>query len=75
MFGAKSQMRLEVACNMIRFYKTVGRPLAAVNIAWAPVMRRFGEIWKSLVKRKEQDGPEVPLINKALPVMRWTESF
>ena len=74
-FGAKSQMRLEVACHLIRFYETVGRPLTAANISWEPVMRRFGEIWKSLVKRKAHDDPVVPLISRALPVMRWTESF
>ena len=74
-FGAKSQMRLEVACNLICFYDTIGRPLTAANIAWNPIMSRFGEIWKSISKRKETDEPEVPIISKALPVMRWTESF
>ena len=74
-FGAKSQMRLEVACNLIRFYDTIGRPLAASNVTWNHIMRRFGEIWKSIVKRKKADEPEVPIISKALPVMRWTEAF
>ena len=69
-FGAKSQMRLEVACNLIRFYDTIGRPLTAANIAWNPIMSCFGEIWKSISKRKEADEPEVPVISKALPVMR-----
>ena len=68
-------MRLEVACNLIRFYDTIGRPLTAANVQWNPIMSRFGEIWKSIVKRKKADEPEVPTISKALPVMRWTEAF
>ena len=45
-FGVKSQVRLEVACNLILFYETIVRPLTASNIVWAPLMRRVGEIWK-----------------------------
>ena len=74
-FGAKSQARLEVACDLIRFYETIGRPLTAANIAWQPIMRHFGEIWKSMVARKEAPDPETPKISKGLPIMKWTESF
>ena len=45
-FGAKSQARLLVACDLVRFYKTIGRPLTTGNISWEHVMRRFGDIWK-----------------------------
>ena len=41
-FGANSQTSLEVACNLINFYETIGRPLTASNISWYPRMRRFG---------------------------------
>ena len=74
-FGAKSQARLEVACDLIRFYETIGRPLTASNITWQPVMRNFGEIWKSMVARKEASDPDTPKISKGLPIMKWTESF
>ena len=30
--GAKSQKRLTVACDLVRFYQTVGRDLTAANI-------------------------------------------
>ena len=33
-FGAKSQKRLQVACELVRFYETIGRPLTAANIQW-----------------------------------------
>ena len=31
-FGAKSQMRLKVACDLVNYYNTTGRPLTATNI-------------------------------------------
>ena len=33
-YGAKSQKRLTVACDFIRYYQTVGRDLTAANIQW-----------------------------------------
>ena len=74
-FGAKSQMRLGVACNLVRFYETIGRPLTASNISWNPIMSRFGEIWKSIKEKRQEDEPSTPTINKSLPVMKWTEAF
>ena len=40
-FGAKSMKRLIVACDLIRCYEMVGRPLTAPNIMWNPVMKDF----------------------------------
>jgi hypothetical protein len=31
-FGAKSQQRLLVACDIVRYYELTGRPLTAANI-------------------------------------------
>ena len=39
--GAKSLKRLIVACDLVRFYNMVGRPLLAVNIQWTHVMKNF----------------------------------
>ena len=74
-FGAKSQERLKVACNLIRFYETIGRPLTASNIAWDPLMRLFGEIWKSTKENCKANEPNTPKINKSLPIMKWMEAF
>ena len=40
-YGAKSQKRLTVACDLIRYYQTVGRDLTAANIQWNQVMSNF----------------------------------
>ena len=73
--GAKSQKRLTVACDLIRYYQTVGRDLTAANIQWNQVMSNFEIQWKALKERKDEDDPDVPKITKALPIMKWTEAF
>ena len=72
--GAKSQKRLTVACDLIRYYQTVGRDLTAANTQWNQVMSNFEIQWKALKERKEDD-PDVPKITKALPIIKWTEAF
>jgi hypothetical protein len=74
-FGAKSQKRLLVACNLVRYYNTVGRPITAANMQWDTVMRNFEIQWKALKDRKDDEEPDVPKISKALPVIKWTEAF
>ena len=74
-YGAKSQKRLTVACDLVRFYQTVGRDLTAANIQWNQVMSNFEIQWKELKDRKDEDDPDVPKITKALPIIKWTEVF
>ena len=74
-YGAKSQKRLTVACDLIRYYQTVGRDLNAANIQWNQVMSDFEIQWKTIKERKDEDDPDVPKITKALPNIKWTEAF
>ena len=74
-YGAKSQKRLTVACDLIRFYQTVGRDLTAANLQWNQVMSNFEIQWKALKNRKDEDDPDVKKITKALPIIKWTEAF
>ena len=74
-YGAKSQKRLTVVCDLIRYYQTVGRDLTAANIQWNQVMSNFEIQWKALKERKDEDDPGVPKITKALPIIKWTEAF
>ena len=64
-YGAKSQKRLTVACDLIRFYQTVGRDLTAANIQWNQVMSNFEIQWKAGKESKDEDDPDVPKITKA----------
>jgi hypothetical protein len=74
-FGAKSQMWLLAACDLSRYYGTVGREITAGNIRLDPVTKNFAEQWRVLTDRKKVDDPEVPKISKTLSVIKWTESF
>ena len=75
-FGAKSHKRFLVACDLLKYYETVGRDVTAANIRWNHVMRNFDIQWKALKERSKNDEtPDVPKISKALPIIKWTESF
>ena len=74
-YGAKSQKRLTVVCDLIRYYQTVGRDLTAANIQWNQVMSNFEIQWKALKERKGEDDPVVPKITKALPIIKWNKAF
>jgi hypothetical protein len=69
-FGAKSQQRLIHATKLLRFYDIVGRADTAANLQWTPVMKNFSEQWKALENKKGGDEPDVPMISKALPIIK-----
>ena len=72
-YGAKSQERLTVACELIRYYQIVGRDLTSANIEWNQVMSNFEIQWKALKERKDEDDPDVPKITMALTIIKWTK--
>ena len=74
-FGARSQKRLLVACDLVRYYEATGRELTVANIRWAHVMKNFEIQWKALKAKKDEDTPDVPKITRSLPVIKWTEAF
>ena len=74
-FGAKSQRRIAVACNLVKYYRTVGRELTAPNLQWNTVMKNFDIQWTALKEKKGEDSPETHKISKALPVIKWMEAF
>ena len=74
-FGAKSQARLSVACDLVRFYNTVGCDLTAANMHWIQIAKNFETQWKALKSLKDEDDPDDPKITKALPIIKWIEAF
>ena len=40
-FGAKSQKRIAITCELVRFYATVGWDLTAANLQWNTIMKKF----------------------------------
>ena len=74
-FGAKSQKRLTAACEIVRYYETIGRPVTAANLSWNTAVKNFEIQWKALKDKKDGDEPETPKIAKGLNIMKWSESF
>jgi hypothetical protein len=74
-FGAKSQKRLIVACELVRYYETVGCALTTANLQWNTVMKNFEIQWTALMDKKSKDEPETPKISKSLNIMKWSEAF
>ena len=59
-FGAKSQKCITVACDLVRFYTTVGCDLTAANLQWSTIMKNFKIQWMALKERKGDDSPDNP---------------
>ena len=74
-FGAKSQTRLKVACNLVRYYRTVGRPTTAANVRWNEVIKNFKIQWDALQRRKDEVRPDTPMITKSLAILKWIPAF
>ena len=74
-FGAKSQRRIAVACDLVKYYITVGHDITVANLQWNTIMKRFDIQWTALKEKKGDDSPETPKISKALPVIKWMEDF
>jgi hypothetical protein len=75
-FGAKTQKRLLVASEIVRFYLTIGRELTPGGMMWDPVLKNFELQWKALETRmKSNEDQEVPKISKSLVIIKWTEAF
>ena len=74
-FCQESQKRLGIACELVRYYSTVGRDLTAASMHWNNVIKNFEIQWKALKMKKDEDTLEVPKISKSLPIIKWTEAF
>jgi len=74
-FGAKSQKRIGVMCELVRYYLATGRTVTAANIRWGTIGLNFEHQWKAIKDQKDKDVPDVPKISKALPVLKWLEAF
>jgi hypothetical protein len=74
-FSAKSQKRLIVACDMVRYYETVARPISVGGMRWLQVGKNFEIQWKALRAKKAEDDPETPKITKGFNPMKWSESM
>ena len=71
----KSKMRIVGAAKLVKFYKTISRPLDPSNMTWT-VIKNFLEQHKALKERKSRsfDNTSIPKITKTLPVYNWIQT-
>jgi len=74
-FGAKLQMRLQAAANLLKCYDTVGSDVTPGNTQWDPIIKNFAQQWKVPKDCSKSDLPKTPKLTKVLPVVKWTEVF
>ena len=74
-YGAKSQKKLTVACDLVRYYQTVGRDLTAANIQWNQVMSNFEIQWKALNDRKILMSPQSPRLCQSSSGLKHSKIF
>ena len=74
-FGANLQIILEIASNLVQFYKAVGRAITNIMTQWDPNINDFKQECKIFLKRKGEDIADVLNISKVLLVIKWTEYF
>lgn len=74
----KSMHRLEVTAALLRYYEEIGRTVTPENIRWIPVGKEFSECWLGrigLTTRPFTTNGTPPLVNRALPIIKWIEAF
>ena len=74
-FGAKSQKRLIVACEIVRYYEKIENSSTDADTQWTTVMKNFDIQWKYIMDKKIKDDPETPKISKSLNIMKWRTYF
>ena len=74
-YGIKVQHRMLVTCKAGRFFKTINRPVTLVDLKYDPVGENFWEQWTAIEDIKKEAQPDVPVVSKDLPMIRWIEAF
>ena len=62
--GAKSLRRLIGACELMKYYRSVGRTMTSKNVKYEPMIKFFAEQYKVLKDRKKEDDPDTPKITR-----------
>ena len=71
---ARSEVRLNCARLIIKYYLQVGRVVEADDMFWA-VLKNFMEHWKAMKEKKSEPVGNPPKLTKDLAVHKWLEQF
>ena len=71
---ARSEVRLNCARLIVKYYSSVGRVVEADDMFW-PVLKNFMEHWKAMKEKKSAPVGIPPKLLKELAVHKWVEQF
>ena len=71
---ARSEVRLNCARLIVKYYLQVGRVVEADDMFWA-VLKNFMEHWKAMKEKKSETVGNPPKLTKDLAVHKWLEQF
>ncbi|KAL3933249.1 MAG: hypothetical protein SGBAC_010478, partial [Bacillariaceae sp.] len=74
-FSALSLSRLNTAASAVQYYQDTDRPLSAGCMKWTPTLTHYKAEMEALKVASKRDDPPVSCISKALPLMKWLQSF
>lgn len=72
---AKSFHRLLVASIAWHYYTDTSRAVTSTNMHYTNILQDFYTEWKAICKLAKESAPDVPVITKNNPPLKWTETF
>ena len=72
---AKCTLRLKVASFAYHYYDSIGREHTPANMHYTRVLKDFYTDYKALLDLKDEDKPDVHILQKHSIPLKWTESF
>ena len=73
--SAKWVLRLKVASFAYHYYDSIGREHTPTDMHYTRVLKDFFTEYETLLDLKDEDKSDVPILQKNLTLLNWTESF
>ena len=75
LISAKCCLRLKVASHAYHYYQDIGREHTPANMNYRSVLKGFNIEREAIEKLIEEAKPEVPVLSRNVPPLKWLESF
>lgn len=73
--SAKCALRLKIASVAYHYYVSINRDPTPQNMNYTQVLKAFYTEYEAVTALAKEDKPDVPILHKNNPPLRWIESF
>ena len=73
--SAKCALRLKIASIAYHYFTSIGREPTPANMNYTLVLKDFYVEYEALIALAKEDKPDVPVLHKNNPPLKWIESF